>query len=82
MNIARADVAELKVKQQRPLRSRILGPVIGAGAGIGAIAIADGALTDGNGMSGKYAAMLGAVGAGIGFLATLGPTYNTVYKLY
>jgi hypothetical protein len=32
-------------------------------------------------MSGKYAALLGAVGAGIGFMTMLEPTYATIYKI-
>jgi hypothetical protein len=81
MNIARSDIRELKVKGGKRLRKGLLGAAIGGTSGIAIIAIADGALTDGNGMSGKYAALLGAVGAGIGFLATLEPEYRTIYKL-
>ena len=81
MNIARSDIRELKVKGRPRLRKRLLGAAIGGTSGIAIIAIADGALTDGHGMSGKYAALLGAVGAGIGFLATLEPEYSTIYKL-
>ena len=81
MNIARSDIRELKVKGGQRLRKNLLGAAIGGTSGIAIIAIADGALTDGNGMSGKYAALLGAVGAGIGFLATLEPEYRTIYKL-
>jgi len=81
MDIARSDIRELKVKGGKRLRKSLLGAAIGGTSGIAIIAIADGALTDGNGMSGKYAALLGAVGAGIGFLATLEPEYRTIYKL-
>jgi hypothetical protein len=81
MDIARSDIRELKVKGRRRLRKSVLGAAIGGTSGIAIIAIADGALTDGNGMSGKYAALLGAVGAGIGFLATFEPEYRTIYKI-
>jgi hypothetical protein len=33
-------------------------------------------------MSGKYAALLGAVGAGIESLGTLQPKYRTIYKIH
>jgi hypothetical protein len=82
VNIVNSDIRELKVKQRPRLRNGILGAAIGGGSGIAIIAIADGALTDGNGMSGKYAALLGAVGAGTGFLGTLQPKYRTIYKIH
>jgi hypothetical protein len=82
VNIVKSDIRELKVKQRTRLRNGVLGAAIGGGSGIAIIAIADGALTDGNGMSGKYAALLGAVGAGTGFLGTLQPKYRTIYKIH
>lgn len=81
MNIARSEIRELKVKGRQRLKKGLLGAAIGGTSGIAIVAIADGALTDGNGMSGKYAALLGVVGAGIGFLAMLEPEYRTIYKL-
>ena len=81
LNVTRADIRELKVKRKQRIRKLALGAAIGGASGIAFTAILDGALTDGNGTSGKYAALLGAVGAGIGFLTMLGPTYTTIYKI-
>jgi hypothetical protein len=81
LNVTRSDIRELKVKRKQRTRNRAFGAAIGGASGIAVTAILDGALTDGNGTSGKYAALLGAVGAGIGFLTMLGPTYTTIYKI-
>jgi hypothetical protein len=80
-NIARSDIRELKARTKRRLRSHVFGAAIGATSGIVLAVILDGALTDGNGISGKYAALLGAICAGIGFITTLEPTYSTIYKI-
>src|SRR5262245_4786910 len=81
MNVARSDIGEVRVKQTRRLRNRLLGVAIGGTSGVVLTAILDGAVTDGNGMSGKYAALLGAIGAGVGWITMLGPTYRTIYKI-
>lgn len=66
-NVTRSDIRELKVKRKQRMRNRAFGAAIGGASGLAITAILDGALTDGNGTSGKYSALLGAVGAGIGF---------------
>lgn len=81
MTTARSDIKEVKVKGGE-LKKGIIGAAIGGAAGVGTAAILDGALTDGNGMSGSAAALLGAVGAGIGFAsAFFRPSYRTIYKV-
>jgi hypothetical protein len=81
LNVNRSDIREVKVRRRQRTRNRALGAAIGGASGIITIAILDGALTDGDGISGKYAALLGAVGAGLGFLTMLAPTYTTIYKI-
>jgi hypothetical protein len=66
---ARSDIKEVKVKRGQ-LTKNLLGAGIGGAAGVTTAAILDGALTDGNGMSGSAAVFLGAVGAGVGFLVS------------
>lgn len=77
---ARSDIKEVKVKRGRG-RSQILGAAIGAASGVATAAILDGALTDGNGMSGSAAVFFGAVGAAVGLAITsFRSDYKTVYK--
>jgi hypothetical protein len=82
LTTARSDIQEVKVKRGQ-LRKGVMGAAIGAASGVGTIAILDGALTDGNGMSGSYAALMGILGAGIGLMVTsFRPAYTTIYKIH
>jgi len=81
LTVTRSEIKEVKVKRKQRMRNRVFSAAAGGGIGIAIIAILDGALTDGNGMSGKYAALLGGMAAGIGFLTMLGPRYITIYKI-
>lgn len=82
-NIARSVIRQVKIRRSSArVRRGAIGAAIGAASGVILVVILDGALTDGNGVSQKYAAAVGAAGAGIGFLAGaswLG--FTTIYKV-
>jgi hypothetical protein len=77
---ARSDIKEVKVKRSKTTKT-VINTGIGAGAGVATATILDGALTDGNGVSGSAVAFFAAIGAGVGFLTALGPSYKTIYKV-
>ena len=82
-NTPRADIKEVKIKRTSPnLKRGGIGAAIGAASGVIFVVILDGALTDGDGVAEDAAAILGAVGAAIGFLAgVISHGYVTIYKV-
>jgi|SRR6185295_14112505 len=82
LNIARSDIHEVNVKSESArLRKGAIGAAIGVAGGVGIAAGLDGALTDGNGISGGAALLLGAVGGLAGFLLRVRSTaYTRIYR--
>jgi hypothetical protein len=82
LNIPRSEIRQVKVRRRSAnLKRGAIGAAIGAASGVVVVVALDGALTDGNGVAEDAAAILGAIGAGIGFLAGVIPSgFITIYK--
>ena len=82
LSIPRSEIRQVKVRRRSAnLKRGAIGAAIGAASGVAIIVILDGALTDGDGVAEDAAAILGAVGAGIGFLTGVIPSgFITIYK--
>jgi hypothetical protein len=82
VSVAKSDIKEVKVSSESArIKKGAINGAIGAGGGVATAAILDGALTDGNGMSGAAAVFFGVIGGAAGFvIGMLRPGYKTIYK--
>src|SRR5262249_45944399 len=80
--IPRSEIRRLKVESEsQRSKNAAIGAGIGAGGGIAAAIILDGALTDGNGVSGSTAVLLGGLGSAAGFvIRIMRRAYKTIYE--
>jgi len=80
--IPRSEIRRLKVESEsQRSKNAAIGAGIGAGGGIAAAIILDGALTDGNGVSGSAAVLLGGLGSAAGFvIRIMRRAYKTIYE--
>jgi hypothetical protein len=81
--IDRSAIREVKVKSAKvKQRNQLVSAAIGGTGGVVAGVIADGALTDGNGVSGSATVLFAAIGFAAGFvISSLRPAYRTIYKV-
>jgi len=77
---ARSDIKEVKVKLTHSNKT-LINTAIGVAGGVAVATILDGALTDGNGVSGGAVGLFAAIGGAAGFVTSLGASYKTIYKV-